>query len=150
MSLAFNDADFYGPHDDEFLGPFSLQPSALFAFELDNTAFGDKEGGYVQLGVKPNIVLFKSAAYPLTLALPLSLGLSLYDYYEIPGVGDDTFGFFDIGLIGSVPLAFIPAEYGAWSWSLGVDFLAFGSNTQLANLDDATQWVGKTGFVFWY
>ncbi len=141
-SLSFNDSD--------FLGVFALQPAMTWAFELENTAFGDDEGIYLQLGVKPSYVLFEEDSYPVTLALPLTLGLSVSDFYEVPGVSNDTFGYFDAGLVASVPLTFISEEYGAWSFSLGVDVLALSGTLADANRGDGTQWVGKTGIVMTY
>lgn len=137
-------------NDSEWLGAFALQPSMTWAGEMDNTAFGDRRGVYLQLGVKPSTVLFDEATYPLTLALPLTLGLSVHDYYEVPGVSNDTFGFFDAGLVGSVPLAFIPEEFGAWSASVGVDVLALSGTLANANKGNGTWWIGKMGFAMAY
>ena len=99
-----------GFNDSELLGAFALNPSMLWVFEVDGTAFGDKEGIYLGLGVKPGVTLFEEAEYPLTLALPLTVGLSISDYYEVPGGEDDTFGYFDAGLVASVPLSFISSD----------------------------------------
>ena len=42
-----------------------------WAFEVDNTAIGYRsEGMYLELGVKPAVVIVEEAEYPLTLALP--------------------------------------------------------------------------------
>lgn len=138
--------------DSEFLGAFALQPSMVWGFELDKTAFGATEGIYLQLGVKPSTVVFENAAYPVTLALPLTLGLSVSNYYEEPepNGSNDTFGFFDAGLVASVPLAFLPEDYGAWSVSLSVDVLALSGTLADFNRGDGTQWVGKTGFSMSY
>lgn len=140
----------FGVNDSKWLGAFALQPSMTWGFELDNTAFGDNKGVYLQLGVKPSTVLFEKATYPVTLALPLTLGLSVTDYYEVPGVSNDTFGFFDTGLVGSIPLAFLPAEFGAWSYSIGVDVLALSGTLANANKGNGTWWIGKTGIALAY
>jgi len=141
--LAFNDSD--------FLGPFALQPSMTWAFEVDNTAFGSNEGIYLQLGAKPSVVLFEEKEYPLTLALPLTLGLSVSDYYEEgPGGDNDTFGYFDGGIVASVPLAFIPSDYGAWSASASFDVLALSGTLARANRGDGTFFVGKGGVAMAY
>jgi hypothetical protein len=140
-------------NDSSLLGPFALNPSVLFAFELDNTSFGNvnQEGIFVGLGAKPGMVLFEEEKYPLTLALPLSLGLSLDNYYdEGPGGRDQTFGYFDVGLAASVPLAFIPSDYGAWSASASVDYLALSGTLADVNQGDGGFWVGKAGFAFSY
>jgi hypothetical protein len=137
--------------DSEWLGPFALQPSMVWAFEVDNTAFGGNEGIYLQLGAKPSVVLFEEAEYPLTLALPLTVGLSVSDYYEEgPGGDNDTFGYFDGGLVASVPLAFVPSEYGSWSASASVDVLALSGTLARANRGDGTFFVGKGGLAMEY
>lgn len=141
-TIAFNDS--------ELLGAFALNPSMLWAFEVDNTAFGDQEGIYLGLGVKPSVVLFEEAEYPLTLALPLTVGLSVSDYYEVPGESDDTFGYFDAGLVASLPLSFIDSDYGAWSVSAAVDYLALSGTLADANRGNGGFFVGKAGLAFSY
>lgn len=136
--------------DSGLLGAFALNPSMLWAFEVDNTAFGDHEGIYLQLGVKPGVTLFEEADYPLTLALPLTLGLSVSDYYEEPGGDNDTFGYFDAGLVASVPLSFIDSAYGEWSVSAGVDVLVLSDTLKRVNKDDEAFVVGKAGISFSY
>lgn len=138
-------------NDSEWLGAFALYPSMTWAFEVDNTAFGPDEGIYLQLGVRPSVTLAEEAEYPLTLALPLTLGLSVSDYYEEgPGGDDDTFGYFDAGIVASVPLAFIPSDYGAWSASASFDVLAFSGTLARANRGDGTFFVGKGGIAMSY
>jgi hypothetical protein len=141
-------------NDSEFLGAFALNPSMLWVFELDSTSFGDldDQGVYLQLGVRPSYVFFEDANYPLTLALPLSVGLSVADYYEESGPDgrDQTFGFFDVGIAASVPLSFIPPEYGAWSATASVDMLALSGTLATANRGDGTFFVGKAGISFAY
>lgn len=142
-SLAFNDS--------EYLGAFALQPSMTWAFEVDNTAFGPNEGIYLQLGAKPSVVLFEEAEYPLTLALPLTVGLSVSNYYEEgPGGDDDTFGYFDAGIVASVPLAFISSDYGSWSASASFDVLALSGTLARANRGDGTFFIGKGGLAMAY
>ena len=58
--------------------------------------------------------------------------MSLSDYYE-GASGDETFGFFNVGAILSVPIAGIPAEYGSWEISGGVNFLFFGDALKSIN-----------------
>jgi hypothetical protein len=141
-TIAFNDS--------ELLGPFALNPSMLWAFEVDSTAFGDQEGIYLGLGVKPAVTLFEEAEFPVTLALPLTVGLSVSDYYEVPGESDDTFGYFDAGLVASVPLSFISSDYGSWSVSAAVDYLALSGTLADANEGNGGYWVGKGGIAFSY
>lgn len=134
-----------GFNDTEWLGAFALQPSLLFAFEVDNTALGANEGVYMQIGAKPSYTLFSDAKYPLTLGLPLNVGLSLSDYYEGPDGKDETFGFFQFGLVGSIPLAFIPPTYGSWAAAAEIDVYVLGDNLSAYNFDDDVYPVGRLG-----
>lgn len=138
--------------DSAWLGAWALQPSMLWGFELNNTFIGTQEGIYLQLGVRPGAVLLEDTTYPLTLSMPLALGLSVDNYYEEPGPngGNDTFGFFDAGLVASVPLTFVPEQYGAWSINASVDILALGGVLVDFNGGHGTQWIGKTGFLLTY
>lgn len=136
--------------DSSLLGPFALNPSMLWVFEVDGTAFGDHEGIYLGLGAKPEVTLFEDADYPLTLALPLTLGLSVSDYYEEPGGDNDTFGYFDAGLVASVPLSFIDSAYGSWSVSASFDVMALSGTLARANRGDGTFFIGKAGIAWEY
>ncbi len=112
-------------YDDGLLGPY-----ATLAVEVDGQADGGlNEGTYLELGVEPGLAIPNSA---VGLAFPVALGLSLSDYYE-GASGDETFGFFNVGAILSVPLAGIPAEYGSWEISGGVNFLFFGDALKSIN-----------------
>lgn len=143
LDVAWDDSEFWD-------GPFGLAPSATLSFELDRTNFGDEKGTYLGFGLEPNVTVFEDEAYPLTIAAPLALGLSLGDYYEIPEEGDDTFGYFSFGLGLSVPLAFIPTDFGSWSTSLGIDVYVLGDNLKEANFGDSPYPVGTLGVLMEY
>ncbi|MBM4265859.1 MAG: hypothetical protein FJ144_04485 [Deltaproteobacteria bacterium] len=138
-----------GWDDSEVLGAFALYPTALFSFEVDGTSFGEKEGGYFELALEPGFdVTFpgdEEENYPLTLSFPLAVGLSLYDYYETEE-SDDTFGFFSFGFGLSIPLAFIPEDFGAWSAGAGVVIYVLGDTLEEVNLGDSPFAVG-TGSI---
>jgi len=139
----------FGFDDSDLLGPLALSPSATLAVETENTAFGEHEGVYLELGLEPGLTLGEDGRYPVSLSLPLTLGLGLGDYYEAPG-GEDTFGYFDGGIIAAVPLGLIPEEYGAWKASAGVHFLTLGDNLESANNDDSFEVIGIWGLSFSY
>ena len=93
------------------------------------------------MGIRPAI-----KAHPkLTLSIPVKLGLSVKDYYE--GYSD-TFGFFDIGLQASVPLA--SGKGGSLELHGGFDLLWLGDNLKVLNDDDGFKPVGLIGFTFTY
>lgn len=115
--------------DSELLGDWALSPSVLFAFEFDGGSDnGSNHGIYAQLSFGPSFTIIDSKDYPVTLSVPFTFGFSVSDYYE-NGAGDDnTFGFAQIGLDFSVPLAFIPADFGSWSAHAGVNFIFLGDS----------------------
>ena len=85
----------------------------------------------------PGLTLLEDGSYPLSLAAPLTLGVGFDDYY---GFGTGTTGFVGLGLSGSVPLAFVPADYGSWTLGAGVDLLLREEDLADAGkpLDDAS------------
>ena len=125
-------------YDDGLLGPY-----ATLAVELDGQADnGFNEGSYLELGVEPGLPIPNS---DVGLSFPVVVGLSLKDYYE--GVtGNETFGFFNVGAIVSIPLTGIPARYGLWEISGGVNFLVFGDALKSINgSDDNVKPIGVFG-----
>jgi hypothetical protein len=131
-------AFFVGFDDSKMTVPMS--PKVLIGFETtDGQAdAGSNKGVYLELSAKPS---HKLGTSPVTLNIPLKLGLSLKDYYENPLTGEDSkFGFFDIGANISVPVG-IGEVHG------GVDFYTFGDTTKLFNLDKKTEAVGSVGFT---
>lgn len=114
---------------------FALNPYALVAFEYDSSVDGQDTGTYLELGVEPSWVVMESADYPVTLSVPVTIGLSIDNYYEDPSDGDDdTFGFASVGAMFSIPLSSIPSDYGSWTLSAGPTFYWIGDNAgQLGN-----------------
>ncbi|MFQ5658275.1 MAG: hypothetical protein ACE5G5_12095 [Candidatus Methylomirabilales bacterium] len=143
FSLAYDDSD--------LLGTFSLSPHFLVAVEFQGGgATGPDLGTYIELGVEPGLTLIESEEYPVSLSIPLTLGLSAGNYYQDPTGRDSTFGYFDGGLIFSVPLAFIPVDYGSWDFSAGVHLLALGDSTKAINNDDSFEAIGIFGISLSY
>lgn len=106
--------------DSELLGDFAFSPYALLSFEIDGASDGDgKSGTYLELGGKFALDVIQSEDYPVSLAVPFAVGFGIDDYYG----GRDGLGFVQVGLVASTDLSFIPAEYGSWSASAGVQVL---------------------------
>ena len=138
-------------NDGKLLGPFALNPSVLVAFEFDGQAdAGASKGVYAQIGIAPGYTFLADSAYPLALSVPLAVGLSLGDYYEFGTGSDDTFGYFSAGATLSVPLAFIPPEFGKWLVKAGVQVLFLGDNLKAVNDGDEVQVIGTLGLAFTY
>ncbi len=148
IGVAYDDSGLWG---DGFDG---LQPYVLVGIE---TSGGSDMGGlhgsgskgtYLELGVAPSFTVVESASSPITLTIPVTVGLG-WDYYEAfsdatPGVlEDDTFGYLDIGLDFSMPLSFVPAQFGSWEAAAGVHFLLLGDSTETISGNQGTWGVGS-------
>jgi hypothetical protein len=106
---------------------------------------GSEGGTYLELGVGPSWALAGGKA---TLAVPVKLGVSLSNYYELSDgqtFNDEKFGFFDVGGLITIPLTGIPSSYGAWNIHGGADVLVFGDMTKAANAGDKSQVVALFG-----
>jgi hypothetical protein len=135
--------------DSELLGDFAMSPYFTFAVETDGTAFGPDRGTYLEVGGGPEFPLIEDADYPVTLAIPLTLGLSVDNYYET-STDEDTFGYFKVGLEAGVPLAFLASEYGAWQFTAGAYYLTLGDSLRDANEGDDWEFLGKFGIAMTY
>jgi hypothetical protein len=123
----------------------------LLAVEVKGQADGgSNKGVYLQLGVEPGFTLIESENYPVSLSFPLTLGLSLSDYYQNSTGDDDTFGYFDLGVNLSEPLSFIPADYGSWEVFVKGDFLFLGDNLEAVNDGDSFEAIGTFGIALSY
>ena len=136
-------------NDSDWLGTFALYPSVTIAGEMDNTALGTDKGYYFEVGARPSFTIVKSDTYPVSLAVPLTVGMGS-NYFDLSTTDDDFFGYFRGGLIFGVPLAFIPPDYGTWSVNAGAYIYTFGDNLQEANLGDDPWVVGTWGFSMTY
>jgi len=143
LSLALDDAP--------LLGAFALSPYVLAAFELEGSRLGPDRGNYVELGVEPGLELPTIPDYPLALSFPLTLGLGLGGYYQLPdGSDDETFGYVSGGATASVPLAFLPDTLGAWSATAGVQLIGLGRVTRAANGGENPWVIGTWGLALAY
>ena len=116
-------------------------PYALVAFEIGGSGSGQADGGselgtYLELGIGPSWPIAEGKA---TVAVPVKLGLSLKDYYELSGE-DKKFGYIVGGLLLTAPLS-----GGKWNVHGGVDFYGFGDATKAANAGDAGQVIASVG-----
>jgi hypothetical protein len=137
--------------DKDLLGAFALSPSILIAFEIDGQADGGAhEGIYLQIGIQPGLTLIESEEYPVTLSFPVTVGLSLDDYYEFGTGDDDTFGYLSLGAVFGMPLAFIPASFGSWEIHAGVQFFFLGDNLEAVNDGDSFKALGVIGLSVTY
>ena len=141
--LAYNDAEHWGESG------FALKPYGIVFVETAGKAgSGSEEGIYVELGLEPTIfTAAKESTYPVAFSVPAKVGLGFSDFYE----DDELLGFVSVGLKASVPLAFMPAEYGAWSASAGVYYYYYGDGVDDFNAgtgDGDDDIVGTVGISF--
>jgi hypothetical protein len=133
--------------DDGGLWPFKLpgdqdlafSPYVLVARETSGGAdgaglLGGNRGTYLEFGIDPGYAVEIAKDWAIRLHLPFTLGLSLDKYYEVAtatGMLDRTFGFADLGFMLDLPLKFIPARFGKWTFAAGPHLLWLGSNAKL-------------------
>lgn len=123
LKLSFDDS---GIFPDVAGQPLSFAPYVLFAFEVQNgndrvsQATGLSRGTYMEAGIAPSFTIDAVQDYPVTITIPVAVGISLDDYYQNTVTDDESFGFVMTGVKASVPLAFIPADYGSWNFNAGL------------------------------
>jgi hypothetical protein len=146
-----------GVDDSAFLGKAALKPYALVAFEFDTEpGIGQADGGaragrYLELGVAPGY-----SGSRASLTVPVKVGLSLADYYELnrgtasaPDVVDGKFGYFSVAGLVTVPFGGTTA-FGAWNVHGGVELQVLGETTQALNGGDGQRVIGSIGIGFSY
>ena len=112
-----------------------------------------------RLGIDPGYTVDFSTNWSARFHVPLMVGLSLDKYYEVATTSGDphkTFGFTDLALAADVPLKFVPARFGKWTFSSGFHILWLGSNPKLLlagppsdNALNGLNVTGGKGFEVW-
>jgi hypothetical protein len=146
----------FGADDSAALGKAALHPWVIAAFEFDadngHQADGGSEAGkYLEVGVSPGYTGARASV-----AVPIKIGLSMGDYYELnegtvlrPNFVDHKFGFFSLAGIVTVPVMGT-TSYGAWNFHAGVEYQRLGDTTKAFNGGDANKVIGSAGFGFTY
>lgn len=124
--------------DSEVLGRWALNPWVNFAVETHLTSLGDEEGSGVQMGIAPTLYEFEHDRYPVTLSIPVEVGLAIEDYYEEEDGSENTFGYVSFGMAASMPLAFMPEGYG--DWAMTVSAKGFYFSDTLADVNEGDHW----------
>ncbi len=135
LEISFDDSEL-------FEGIPALNPYANIAIELDGAADGMNEGVLLQLGIAPGHTFEETALGPIELSIPVSVGISLSDYYEDANGDDDAFGYVDIGADAGFELP-SPDGYGVWSLTAGVHVLLLGDNLEQINGGTSTEVIGS-------
>lgn len=122
------------------VGGLELRPYALAAFELDTKpGIGQLDGGfkagrYLELGAASGASFRR-----LGIAVPVKVGLSLGNYYELAGK-DHPFGFVSVAGIATLPVT------RWWNVHGGVEFQRLGTTTKTFNSGDRSKVIGSFGF----
>ena len=116
--------------DSALLGQFALHPSLTWLKPFDLGADEAEEGNYVEFGLAPSAELAKNSRYPITMTLPIAVGLGDNRYYE-----GKHFGFASAGITAAIPLAFVPPAFGKWNFSVNVAYYRLGQMTAEASND---------------
>jgi hypothetical protein len=127
-------------HELMFSGTFSnaLAPSVALAFEFSKASGADK-GIYLELGIAPAVPMADDA--PVSITIPVKVGLSLKDYYFDPSTGEDTtFGYFSAGVNIGKSINDMFEVHG------GITVYGFGDALKDWNNDKAGQFIGSIGF----
>lgn len=149
--------------DSSHLGKAAVHPYALLGFEVDVNGVGQGQadgggnaGKYLEVGVAPGY-----SASRASVAVPIKLGLSAGDYYEVnvgtvarPVFEDKTFGYFSIAGVVTVPFTPMPTKFGSWNVHGGVEFQKYGGTLKDLNrgfgLDDDHKVIVSGGIGFTY
>jgi len=138
FSIAYDDSE------NPLLFGVALNPHAALAIELgDHAADGLDTGVYLELGVEPSVTFDDGCLHGSTLAFPVTVGLSLDDYYE-SGTHSDAFGYADAGARLDVPLP-LDESWGSWTLSVGVHALVLGEAASDLNAGDDVEVIGTVG-----
>jgi hypothetical protein len=138
-----------GIDDSGYLGRAAVSPYVLIAREFDTEPGvgqadgGDNAGTYLELGIAPS---YSAAA--VSIAVPIKLGFSVGDYYELAGT-DEKFGFFSIGGLVTVPLGGT-TKFGSWNVHFGAEYQRLGDFTAAVNGDEKNQGIVSGGIGFSY
>ena len=129
---------------------FALKPYVgVYAETSDGNG---SEDWYGELGVSPTVYTAnKDGKYPVAISVPIVVGLGLKDYYFDDGGDEEILGYVGISGVVSVPLAFIPSDYGSWNVVGSVQYLYLAADsTQIVNHGDDWEIIGKVGIAFAY
>ena len=126
--------------DSEFGG---LHPSVDLSFELTGGSdAGNDLGTYLGLSARHSFVLDDFT----TIVAPVTFGFSLGGYYENAAGTNNSFGFLSLGLMGEMTEV-LPAQYGPWVLTGGLEFLFLGNNAETINGNDGFEAILSLGMM---
>lgn len=128
----------------------SFKPYVTFARELDTSVgLGQADGGnqagtYFEVGVAPGY-----SGSRASLAIPIKVGVSLGNYYELGGA-DHRFGYASAAAVLTVPLGSGSGPASKWDVHGGVEYQRLGTTTRAFNGGERVRVIGSMGIAFSY
>lgn len=132
--------------DSELMGDWSLSPTVVLALETsqEQADGGTTRGCYLQLGVSPGVSWDMTEKAAIDFSFPVSVGLSISNYYQDASAESDLFGYASIGAEAAYALP-IDGSWGEWSINAGVQVLLLGDAASAINNDDSTEFIATFG-----
>ncbi len=114
-----------GDEDELFRG---FAPRLTVAQEVSGARDGRGVGTYLELSTATRLRLVQGALLDIEFVFPVSLGMSLNDYYQIPGrtsgkIESYFLGYAAVGVFGDFNYRWVPDRLGNWRGRLGCDVI---------------------------
>ena len=120
---------------------FALHPEIGIYKEVDDG--NGSEDCYGEIKITPGFTFDKydiPGFGPASITFPVVLGISVDDYYLDSDGSNSFFGYIQGGVQASLPITSIPAKYGAWSLTGGVNYIQMLSDSAEAANDGGTEY----------
>ena len=132
--------------DSDLLGAWKLNPSLFLVVETGRgRGDGVNPGGtYLEPSIAPGFTWEKTAIGDIDFSFPVTVGLSLSNYYTNANGKDQFFGYASVGAKASLPLP-INEKYGSWKLNTGVTYIHLNSTCKDLNHNDSNAVVGNVG-----
>ena len=129
--------------DSKWFGACALHPHIMLLYNFEGVVgIAQSNAWYFEAGIAPGLTLAEKSRWPVTVSLPVILGLGDNHFYR-----DDAFGYLSAGASVSVPLAFVPESFGHWRGNASAIYQIFGRGTAAANLERQS-YVVQTGITW--
>ena len=146
LGLSLNDSKWF-----QWFEGFALNPTLLLAGEFSGQAdAGATRGVYLQLGLNPGYTFAAESTTPVTLSFPVTLGLSVSNYYEFATGDNPAFGYVQFGPAVTLALGFMPKSFGTWVVKGALEVLVLGDTLETLNDNDAFKPIGRIGVAVVY
>jgi hypothetical protein len=133
---------------DDLIESVKMNAYLRLLFELDGSVGPTaSDGVYIELGIAPSFTLIDNPNTPVTLAVPLIVGMGADNFYE----GNETVGYTSFGVKASMPIKAL-AQWGNWTVTTGVNAVigrddAVGNfNSNIAGQSNDTRVIGYVSF----